>query len=446
MSGALDNYSYRELQFAKDGSAVDPNQATAVGELAAQVSDLIVLSHGWNNDMDEARSLYEQIAGSFDAVRSGGHAPKLDGRSIGIVGVLWPSKRFADSDLIPGGAASIEHSDPTLPADLLAMSDAFDTAHAKATLAKAAALVPDLDHSPSAQREYADLLRSLISKKGAEPADAIDQFFRLDGEELMQRLDAASIDATVDLPPIGGAGAAAQGGAQAIPAGGLGGSGLGAAAGFSLGSLWSKGRMLLNCVTYYEMKARAGSIGAGSVGPILAQQVVGRTRLHVVGHSFGARLVTAAANSLSQPGAVSSVNLLQAAFSHNSFAKDWQPGSDGAYRHLVTSGVVAGPAIVTHTRNDTAVGLAYAIASRIAGQNDSAIGDQDSPYGGLGSNGAQHTPEALNDQDLADVDNTYTFQTGKVHNLLADKYISGHSDITGVQVANAVLQSVAATV
>jgi hypothetical protein len=54
--------------------------------------------------------------------------------------------------------------------------------------------------------------------------------------------------------------------------------------------------------------------------------------------------------------------------------------------------------IITHTRRDTAVGMAYAIASSVAGQASSAIGDADSPYGGLGSNGAQHTPEAEDGQ------------------------------------------------
>jgi hypothetical protein len=442
MSKALDNYSYRELEFKKDGSAVHPAQVAAVGKLAGQVSDLIVMSHGWNNDNDQARSLYEHIATSFDAVRSGGHEPKLDGRSVGIVGVLWPSKRFTDSEIIPGAAASIEHVDSDLAVDLVAMSDAFVGSHSKATLAEAAKLVPDLERSQTAQRKYADLLRSLVSKDGAEQADAIDQFFHLDGADLMQRLDAAMIDATADLPPLDAPGSG--GGAQSIPVGALGGGDAGGIAGlpFGLDKLSSKGRMLLNFITYYEMKSRAGKIGAKSVAPALTKQVVGHTRLHLVGHSFGARLVTAAANAL-PPGRVSSVSLLQAAFSHNSFAKKWPHGPDGGFRHLITAGNVAGPVIVTHTRNDTAVGIAYAIASRIAGQNDSALGDKDSPYGGLGSNGAQHTPESLDDQDLGDVDTVYRFQAGKVHNLLADKYVSGHSDIAGVQVANAVLQAVA---
>jgi alpha-beta hydrolase superfamily lysophospholipase len=44
-------------------------------------------------------------------------------------------------------------------------------------------------------------------------------------------------------------------------------------------------------------------------------------RLHVVGHRFGARLVTAATTRQRHP--VASMCLLQAAFSRYGFAKDW---------------------------------------------------------------------------------------------------------------------------
>ena len=81
----------------------------------------------------------------------------------------------------------------------------------------------------------------------------------------------------------------------------------------------------------------------------------------------------------------------------------------------------------------------------IADQTSSAIGDADSPFGGLGSNGAQHTPEADDVQTLRDVGTRYTFGDGRIHNLLADQFVSGHGDVTNTQVANAVLQNVLAT-
>lgn len=445
------NYPYQELEFAKDGSQVDPGQAAKVGELAGQVTDLVVMSHGWNNDMDEARGLYRDLAASFDAVRSQGSAD-LGARTLGIVGVLWPSKKFADAELIPGGAAAIGASDPTLSTDLRAMADAFEAPHAAATLHKAAELVNRLEESEAAQREYADLMRSLVDSRASEAADAADQLFSMDGVQLLDRLQQAMLTVSMQqgLPDQGGAASVPGHPGVGLPGADLDAHGGAAGLSFDLGAIWSKGRALLNCLTYYEMKARAGAIGAGSLGPVLHAQTAAaglptrKTRLHLLGHSFGARLVTAAANALPDQGEVSSLSLLQGAFSHNSFAKEWEPGKPGGFRPMIDARRISGSMIITHTRNDMAVGIAYAIASSVAGQTASAIGDASSPYGGLGSNGAQHTSEASDGQPLQDLGASYQFDAAKIYNLLADNYVSGHSDVTNVQVANAVLHNVIA--
>ena len=125
MTAGPQNHPYQELEFAKDGSSVHPEQADAVRRLADQVTDVVVVSHGWNNDMDEARALYRNLFASMDAVRKA-RGTGLGDRSIGVVGILWPSKRFADAELIAGGAAGIGDADPALPGDLRAMAGAFD--------------------------------------------------------------------------------------------------------------------------------------------------------------------------------------------------------------------------------------------------------------------------------------------------------------------------------
>ncbi len=449
MGAGPQNYPYQELEFAKDGSPVHREQADAVRALADEVTDVVVVSHGWNNDMDEARVLYRNLFASMDAVRRSPGITFGD-RSIGVVGILWPSKRFADAELIPGGAAGIGDGDPALPDDLRALAGVFDTPGAAKALDRAAELADRLDSSEKAQREYADLLRSLVSADGAEPADAPDELFALDGPDLMERLRTAMLSLSLAAVPgpAGGAmglgGAAGPGGVGGVGAAG-GGTGGAAGLGSALTHAWSKGRSLLNFITYYEMKARAGRIGSASVAPVLHSQVAGRATLHLVGHSFGARLVTAASDALPGATSVGSLNLLQAAFSHNSFAREWAPGRPGGFRRMVDEHRVSGSTIITHTRNDKAVGIAYAIASSIADQAASGIGDADSPFGGLGSNGAQHTPEADDGQALEDVGARYHFTGGGIHNLLADRFVSGHGDVSNTQVANAVLQNVLAT-
>lgn len=439
---ALAHYSYQPLEFSKSGALVDERQLDAVGALAGNVSDLIVVSHGWNNTMDQAQELYGELAVRFDELRDAGREPGLAGRTLGVVGVLWPSKRFAEADLIPGGAAGLANEDPVLTAELLAMRGAFSAPGADAALAEAAGLVGELNTSPTARRRYADLLRSLVTHAGDEASDPDTEFFSMDGADLMDQLDQLNAEDLLEPPGPSGQ----QGGAMMVPVGaGLPGDPQGEAARIDLiGGLLGTGRSLLNYTTFYEMKTRAGSIGATGLAPVLQDRVIGRTRLHLVGHSFGARLVTAAATSLPTSAAVRSISLLQGAFSHYAFAHDWAPGQDGMFRRLVTSNRLTGPMLVTHTRNDTAVGVAYALASRIAGQVATAIGDASSRYGGLGSNGAQLTPEAVPGQ-LLDVTDNYSLAAGKVYNLRADDFIADHGAVKGPQVAHAILTAVTAT-
>ncbi len=99
-----------------------------------------------------------------------------------------------------------------------------------------------------------------------------------------------------------------------------------------------------------------------------------------------------------------------------------------------------GPVVITHTKNDEAVGIAYPLASRIARDSSAALGDQNDPYGGMGRNGAQHTPELDATESVlrkAGTGVSYTFSAGKVSNLLADAVIADHSDVRSTAVATA---------
>ena len=77
----------------------------------------------------------------------------------------------------------------------------------------------------------------------------------------------------------------------------------------------------LNYLTYYEMKARAGTVGKG-VGQLLDKLGPAVQRIYIIGHSFGCRVVSAAAMASTTPK-IQSMALLQAAFSHNSFSANF---------------------------------------------------------------------------------------------------------------------------
>ncbi|MEM8934677.1 MAG: hypothetical protein AAGE94_26010, partial [Acidobacteriota bacterium] len=138
-----------------------------------------------------------------------------------------------------------------------------------------------------------------------------------------------------------------------------------------------------------------------------------------------------------------SMVLLQAAFSHHGFAPLSGGRPQGIFRRAVAVPKVSGPIFVTHTANDRAVGLAYPIASRIASQRAQSLGGPDDIYGGLGRNGARDTPEAIFGT-LQPVGVPYQLAAGRrIHNLLADDFISGHSDIKGREVAHVLLSAIA---
>lgn len=200
----------------------------------------------------------------------------------------------------------------------------------------------------------------------------------------------------------------------------------------------------LNLTTYYQMKARAGVIGTNGLNPCLRELRAQnpQLRLHLVGHSFGGRLVTAA--TVGTPGESplqpDTLTLLQAAFSHYGFAHNYEDEKDGFFRRLVTDRMVKGPVLITHSIRDTAVGEAYPLASRLAHQVASALGDATDRYGGIGRNGAQRTPEARSGR-LNPVGAPYDFSTAPLHNLNADDVIMGHSDISKPEVAFAILSA-----
>jgi len=191
---------------------------------------------------------------------------------------------------------------------------------------------------------------------------------------------------------------------------------------------------VLNFTTYYEMKSRAGKVGANGVAPLIDGLPAHVKRIHLVGHSFGGRVVTSAAAS-STTDRIASMSLLQTAFSHNGFSKEQK----GFFRSVVDKQRVKGPIIVTHSVKDKAVGIAYPIASRLNGDTTSGLGDKNDKFGGLGRNGAQHMAAGeVNEGKLLATGGAYQFQPGVIFNLEANDLIPGHSDITSKEVAHAI--------
>jgi pimeloyl-ACP methyl ester carboxylesterase len=432
-----------EVEFRKDGRVHDPAQVKSLLDGLGGLTDLVVLSHGWNNDRAEAQLLYDTLLKSLAEVAAADLVAGVKDKRLGVMRVLWPSKKFADRDLIPGGGAAGVGGQQASDEALLRLLDEMkkdpdrlggqevDEAR-RAALDRAKALVPQLD-SPAAQREFVESLRGILDRTEAHAEDGSAEFFSTAPESLFQNLAQP-----VPLPAGAGGGGAA----------GLGDGGAAGFAGDLLAGIKAGARRIANFGTYYQMKTRAGEVGGKGVGAVLAQVRQRRAELplHLVGHSFGGRLVTAAASTLPANSPQVTLTLLQAAFSHNGFAQKFDQEHDGAFRTVLADRRVSGPIVITHTKNDRAVGIAYPLASRFARDAAAALGDENDPYGGIGRNGALRTPEAEGLAGaLRELGEPYALRRGAVFNLRADRFITGHNDVTGHQVAYAILNAVAVT-
>lgn len=435
------------VEFDKKARLVDDDQTLALDSFikTGSVTDLLVLSHGWNNDEAQAMALYKHLLSSVSKEAD----DDFEARTVAVVGVFWPSKKFAESDLIAGGAAAFGDD---LPADeLIAQLDEMrivaESDDDDATIDRLIQLVPILEDKKSARNEFGEKVRTLLGTDIAGDTELADEIpttmFMMSGDQMLQELGIARDEEAAAGIDGGIASVGGVGDAGGDPMGGIAG----------LGSFFSGIRSgaanALNLITYYKMKARAGTVGRQGLAPVL-REVKGEVpdiKIHLAGHSFGGRLVAATALGESSTAAVlpvDSMTLLQAAFSHNGFARDWDGSKDGYFRDVYDENRVVGPTLVTHTPNDKANRIAYPLASRLARQVAAAFGDADDKYGAIGANGAQNTPEAVSG-DLLSRDSAYDFEAGVVYNLEGSDYIDHHSDVAGREIANAIISAVNTT-
>jgi hypothetical protein len=225
---------------------------------------------------------------------------------------------------------------------------------------------------------------------------------------------------------------------QGVPEGGA--AGLGDA----IAKLWEGAKGSLRVATYWQMKNRAGVVGKLGLAPLVdgLADAVPDLRIHLVGHSFGARLVSFSLAGLRarEVSPVKSLFLLQGAFSHFAFADTlpFDRNRSGELKGMASR--VDGPLLATFSDFDLAVGRSYPLASVVAGQDASDAQKVVSRWGAMGSDGAQAVSAVA--FPLVAAGHKYTFQKGKWHNLDGNDVIKNgdppsgaHGDIIHPQIA-----------
>lgn len=204
----------------------------------------------------------------------------------------------------------------------------------------------------------------------------------------------------------------------------------------------------LNFMSWTAMKKLSGEVGGNGLAAAvrICQNEIPAARIHLVGHSLGGRLMAACCKSLGRQQApkIASLSLLEAAFSHFGFSPDAGWGQPGFFRDVIEAQTVGGPIISTFSKLDTVVGTAYALASRLAQDRLQAIGDAADPYGGIGHNGAQRTPESIAIR-LHRQSQPYHWSPGTVTCLDGSAgLITNHGDVTNTHVTYAIASAICA--
>ncbi|MFE9094758.1 serine-threonine protein kinase [Streptomyces sp. NPDC007264] len=353
---------YWELAFDADGDAAGPERDRLLAEVTRRgVRDLLVFAHGWNNERSGATRLYDRFFAPVPSL-----APRAN---LGYVGVIWPSMAFADEPVpdFPASAAAAvaaparpgldEHSRAALTAVFPGRGDTVEQ------IARLLRLRPD--EGPSL-REFGRLVGGLVEPSGESPGCAADtpaEGSPGTGPEML-RGDAVRVceDFARALERVESAHARAADTREFA---------------FTPKGLWDGAHELLRQATYYAMKRRAGTVGERGLGPVIGRlaHAAPNVRVHLVGHSFGGRLVSFALRGLPEGvRTVKSVTLLQGAFSHYAFATrlPHDPRSCGALSGRQTR--IDGPLVCCWSRFDSALGTFYPLASRMAGDARSVAG------------------------------------------------------------------------
>ncbi|MGE2717265.1 serine/threonine protein kinase [Mycolicibacterium litorale] len=398
----IDGLPYHEVHFTEDGSldtAAGGDGGLSAAVRAGDITDLFVLSHGWNNGVASARDLYQAMFGLL-ADQLGTHRT-----GSAAVGVIWPSLLFPEDDPRATKAA------PSTGAQLaVALAPAFPGR--EQPLATMGELLDRRPHDADALAEFHRLARTLVTTAPQSSEDA--------GESAMLSANTARMlghaAAMAPTPPD-----------QTKGLGDL----------FS--GLWSGAREVLRTLSYYEMKNRAGVVGRNGLGPLLATLCAPdgrRPRIHLMGHSFGARLVSYALAGLppemtGKASPVKSLTLIQAAFSHFAFASSLPFDRSRAGGLAGHGDRVDGPLLATFSAADRAVGWWYPAASMLARQDSKDAADLVYRWGAMGHDGYQQDP-APTAGLLAERGKPYDFRPGEFYTLDSNAVIKAHqSDFSG---------------
>ncbi|MCC9711839.1 hypothetical protein E4N62_45500 [Streptomyces sp. MNU76] len=385
------------LRYDSDGTLLSVETEKKVKRALATSSDVFLFSHGWNNVFQTALDRYRSFITGYAGQGQTYGVPKPPGYKPLLIGVIWPSTSFVFPWEAGPAIAAAPSPDGREAAEVEEMLQLL-TESLPAPVR--AAFVEHIDGRTALGRDdalqLADLALQFLRGEDADDggsrrpnaSEFLDVWAQLDGG-----------DETFDDDSSNEIGLVQEVDDEAV----------GMAGGFSLDP-----RNLLRAATVWKMKARAGDIGAHGVGPLVGH-ILSKDgpRLHLIGHSFGARVLLSALATAAPPRKAHSMLLLQPAVNRWCFASDVAgTGRKGGY-HAVPE-LVERPVLTTLSKHDGPLHNFFHLAMRGShlGEPDiAAVGNPDL-YGALGGYGPSDNrqgrtarQDALSPQDRYDLAN-----------------------------------------
>ncbi|WP_432087435.1 hypothetical protein [Streptomyces sp. bgisy095] len=387
--------------------------AGVVRELADErrpVTDVVVLSHGWQTDAAAATATYEawvRTMADHLEVRADESDRRRPGLRLLVVGVHWPSAPWEDPDslgsLTRRVAAHTELiGDPAAARQLEPLLAEDDP--------------EDLDPADEARLRTLDELSGLSKGLvGAAPGDDRGDF---SPRRIFADFRRSAWYGTVGAAPI-------------RPL---------------LAPLW--------VTSFWKMKRRAWHVGRTGVHRLLtvlrAAEPSGRVRFHLVGHSFGA-IVCAGAVQGERPDSavpVDSLTLLQGALSLWAFAPSIpDTGRHGFFHPLVARDLVRGPVVATQSRHDRALAWFFRMAATASADN--RLRPRTPRYGAVGTYGLAGLERT--ERDVVRKGRLqYAFEPGTRYNLDCSQVIAhpgfsvqgAHSNLIHAELAAVVWEAI----
>lgn len=380
-------------------------RADLIAAASEGFTDCFVFSHGWNNDWDKAVGRYEDFLHGYVGMRRE-HGLESDRPFVPLlVGIFWPSTSLVlPWERAPEIAAGTFTLSPEEREDVDALAEFLEPAD-RERLHEFAALNRELGNGELG--ELAAMLAPLmvgddeLGLGGVTPV--VDDVIAALGDE-----DDGGYDESGRYGTIGGATQDPE------------------AAFLGLGTL----RKALRLTTVRVMKDRAGTVGTVGVGPLVRELSNGKARLHLVGHSYGCKVVLSAVAASGVD--VNSMLLLQPAVSRLCFARDAGNGRPGGYRQILER--VRAPILATYSKRDSALRRFFHLALR----RGSDLGEAQiaaagpSRFAALGGYGPGGCGDECKTEDMRAVGDWYNLDDEElaVVGVRSHDRIKGHGDIS----------------